>query len=329
MVDILIIGGGPAGCAAAIRARQLGFTSLIIESSQLPRGGPGETFHPGMESIFRRLELLPAIQAEDFHRHRGIWVQWESDRQFHAYGADSSGDWLGWQIPRAQFQAVARAAVERAGCAMVFANPVGLLVNEGRIEGVQTTEGTFRSRYVLDATGRRRWLAAGLGIPVSAQGPRLVAKFGWERENPHEGDPELRVTEDGWHWHAPLGRAGAAWVRLHVAPEENPVSGLDVTWRMAKTPAQANWYLLGDAAAELDPASSHGVLRAMMSGMLAVRAIAAHCTGACTEAAAAGQYADWLRATIHHDASELTSLYARHPFRRVSEHFKDVPSIGE
>ena len=41
------------------------------------------------------------------------------------------------------------------------------------------------------------------------------------------------------------------------------------TWRMAERMAGAGWFIVGDAAATLDPTSSHGVLKALLSGMTA------------------------------------------------------------
>ena len=45
-------------------------------------------------------------------------------------------------------------------------------------------------------------------------------------------------------------------------------NGADVSWRQLGTPAGPGYFVAGDAAAVTDPSSSHGVLRAIMSGML-------------------------------------------------------------
>ena len=55
MWDLLIIGAGPAGCAAAISARRRGLTVMMLEASAQPRRVPGETLHPGIEPLFARL----------------------------------------------------------------------------------------------------------------------------------------------------------------------------------------------------------------------------------------------------------------------------------
>jgi flavin-dependent dehydrogenase len=49
--------------------------------------------------------------------------------------------------------------------------------------------------------------------------------------------------------------------------------GADVTWRIISPAAGPGFFLVGDAVAVLDPASSHGVLKALMTGMMAAHLI--------------------------------------------------------
>jgi hypothetical protein len=77
-----------------------------------------------------------------------------------------------------------------------------------------------------------------------------------------------------------------------------------------RSPAGPGFFVAGDAAAVLDPASSHGVLKAVMSGMLAARMI--------TEApsfddAVARSYSDWVHLQFDHDVAGLLALYDRLP----------------
>jgi 2-polyprenyl-6-methoxyphenol hydroxylase-like FAD-dependent oxidoreductase len=60
-MKVLIIGGGPAGCSAAIWLRQNGFQTTLIESSNFPRNKPGEILHPGVEQLFNQLGILKDI----------------------------------------------------------------------------------------------------------------------------------------------------------------------------------------------------------------------------------------------------------------------------
>ncbi|HTO82800.1 MAG TPA: FAD-binding protein, partial [Methylomirabilota bacterium] len=55
--DVLILGAGPAGCAAALCARQAGLVTVMLEAQAEVRPAPGETLHPGVEVIFRQLNV--------------------------------------------------------------------------------------------------------------------------------------------------------------------------------------------------------------------------------------------------------------------------------
>jgi flavin-dependent dehydrogenase len=47
----------------------------------------------------------------------------------------------------------------------------------------------------------------------------------------------------------------------------------DMTWRVVTECSGSGYFIAGDAAAVMDPTSSHGVLRALMSGMYAAQTI--------------------------------------------------------
>jgi flavin-dependent dehydrogenase len=88
------------------------------------------------------------------------------------------------------------------------------------------------------------------------------------------------------------------------------VRGADVTWRVVPA-AGAGYFLTGDAAATLDPASSHGVLKAIMTGMMAGQLIVGVLSGQVTEQAAAAKYARWVAEWFRHDVRALSELYAQ------------------
>jgi flavin-dependent dehydrogenase len=77
-------------------------------------------------------------------------------------------------------------------------------------------------------------------------------------------------------------------------------------------PAGSGYYVVGDAAAILDPASSHGVLKAVLSGMLAARMMvkALAFGDGVTEAR---RYGQWVNDRFEHDVAGLRALYARLP----------------
>ena len=67
--------------------------------------------------------------------------------------------------------------------------------------------------------------------------------------------------------------------------------------------------MVGDAAAMLDPTSSHGVLKAIMSGMMAGHLIGAVLRGAAPAEEAAAAYNDWCAGWFAADAGRLSQFY--------------------
>ena len=86
-----------------------------------------------------------------------------------------------------------------------------------------------------------------------------------------------------------------------------------MTWRIVSQPAGPGYVCVGDAAAVLDPASSHGVLKGLMSGMMAGHVIAQAESGTASIAAATEAYSAWLREWFRADARELRRMYRELP----------------
>jgi 2-polyprenyl-6-methoxyphenol hydroxylase-like FAD-dependent oxidoreductase len=169
-----------------------------------------------------------------------------------------------------------------------------------------------------------------LGGVLDRRGPRLLANYGYI-ETEQAADwliPELHGNAEGWDWMAQVLPGLVAWTRLSFnhGQSEAParLAGLpdahsmgmgsasaDVTWRIASTIAGPGYFLAGDAAVVLDPTSSHGVLRALMSGMLVAHLVAKVCHDGLPEETAATVYSSWVREWFEHDAESLGGFYGQ------------------
>jgi flavin-dependent dehydrogenase len=103
----------------------------------------------------------------------------------------------------------------------------------------------------------------------------------------------------------------AAWLpdELSDLAPLGPSRGADVTWRIADRAASNGWFMVGDAAAVLDPTSSHGVLKAMLSGIAAAHLIGGVISGPLPPAGAAAAYQSWLEGWFANDAAHLSAFY--------------------
>jgi flavin-dependent dehydrogenase len=329
LLDLLVLGAGPAGCAAAIQARRAGLDVLIVDAEERSRPAPGETLHPGIEAIFAALGIRDAVVAAGFHRHRGVWIEWDHPRRFEPYGEDASGPWLGFQADRQRLQAILLDAAVALGAQLKRpAAPDALIVEDAVVCGIVADGRELRARWTADATGRRGWVAAELALARTCCSPRLQARFGWRNDRiDTDGQPSIAADASGWNWQAPLGNGRTAWVLLTVHDPERHSSapvGTDVSWRIHRACAGDGYFLLGDAAATLDPASSHGVLRALMSGMLCAHLVAA--SSRLLPADVIDGYTSWMQGQFEQDIRVLRTLYRRHPAAAVADLFAaDAP----
>jgi flavin-dependent dehydrogenase len=327
--EVLIVGSGPAGCAAAITARQAGLNVVLLEARAKHGPVPGETLHPGIELIFTQLGLRKRVFDEGFHRHRGIWIRWDALRLFQPYGADANGSWFGFQVDRSRFGALLVDAARAAGATVFPSSPaVRILHKDGRVSGVGTEDRELRAAWVVDAGGGGHWLAHQLGLKLRCYSPRLIVRFGWRKATKGDPiDPLLSASPDGLDWEAAVDETRVAWCQLRFSCANNDAQSLtamkyprqsavfnlsNVTWRLVSECAGPGYFILGDAAAVLDPASSHGVLRAMMSGIKAGHAIAQVSRGF-PERPAISDYKMWLADWFKRDALALRSLYRQFP----------------
>ena len=78
---------------------------------------------------------------------------------------------------------------------------------------------------------------------------------------------------------------------------------------MTERTAGAGWFIVGDAAATLDPTSSHGVLKALLSGMTAGHMIAASLANKAPAIEISDAYSKWIAACFMTDATRLRAFY--------------------
>lgn len=326
--SVLVVGAGPAGSAAAITCAQAGLPVTLLESKQFPRDHPGETLHPGVEPILQRLGVAGEVAKAGFLRHRGAWVGSASGSNFEPFGSDSGGVWQGFQVWRADFDGILlRQALKLGVNVRQPCQALRPILHRGAVTGVCTKEGQIHGTYVLDASGGRHWLARKSGLALHRCSRPLIAQFGYVRGECPARDEAPAFMQDGqsWLWTARVRPGVYQWTRLlpkrqrferDWLPEEflgmQPVcgaQGADVTWRIVEQCAGPGYFLLGDSAAVLDPASSHGVLRALMSGILAGYLIKKTLRDGAPASVVAKEYRRWMTNWCTHDMVRLAQLY--------------------
>lgn len=335
--NVVVIGGGPGGCAAAIQCANAGLDVTLVEREPFPRAHPGETLHPGVEPLLEQLGVLESVRAAGFLRHEGNWVKWAGTSRFESFGADEHGCWRGYQAWRADFDTILLNRARELGVRIMQPCRADKALLDGpRVCGVRTSAGDITATFVIDAAGDRHWLAGQLDLQLGSRSPKLIARYGYVSGACPERDeaPAVVADSNGWTWTARVKPNIYQWTRLSLfgatcaqssqgPPAEfarlescGRARGADVTWRAVAHPAGAGYFIVGDAATVLDPASSHGVLKALISGMMAahaIRQIVAHAA----EHLVAAAYSRWINDWFEHDVTKLKELYAifKHPPR--------------
>jgi flavin-dependent dehydrogenase len=320
--DVVVVGGGPAGTATAIWAALGGARVTLLERSAFPRHRPGETLHPGTGALFEQLGVEPRVAAACRARHAGITVEWAGRRSTQTF-ADATR--AGYQILRDDLDAILLSRARDVGVAIVQPSPsVAPIIDDGRVLGVRCRDLWITASAVVDATGSAWWLGRHLGLVREVASPPLYVHYGYCEGTlePLRGGPSLTGDALGWTWMAEIAPGLIHWTRLRfersgdrarppaldALPARGPIRGADVTWRTTRA-AGPGYFLVGDAAAVLDPSSSHGVLRAVMSGMMAAHTIGRLRAGAVDEPAAIAGFVRWTADWFQHDVRRMSALY--------------------
>lgn len=328
--DAVVVGGGPGGSAAAIGCALRGLRAALVESREFPRPRPGESLHPGVEPLLRQLGVDAEVLAAGFPRHAGQRVTWGGPESFQAFGADERGPWLGFQALGSRFDTILLAKARELGVTVLQpCKALEPLTRGGRVVGVYTSAGEIHGRYVVDAAGSQHWLGRRMGHGLFCASPRLTVHYGYARGICPDVDeaPALVADDAGWTWVARVDEGLYHWSRLpfREAPRYRPAAppelralapvgrplGADVTWRLIPQAAGPGYFITGDAVSVLDPLSSRGVLKAIMSGMRVADLLAQLLKGRASERRAVQDYRHWVSSWFEQDTRRLLGLYGQ------------------
>lgn len=328
--DLVVLGGGPGGVAAAIHAARAGLETAIVERLNFPRDRPGESLHPGIDPILDILGVKEAVASAGFLRTAGFDRVANGNRQFFPFGHDEQGDWYGYQVWRARFDTILLAHARQCGVHIFQSTkPRSVRSAENRVAGVKTNNAEFHAAYVIDGTGRSQWLSRKIKLPWKQSSPRLIAWYGYLKVSSQEGGydiPTFKSDPKHWSWVGLVKPGVLQWTRLSLdsegesirlgVPEQLahleelvPPTGADVSWKIASPASGPGYFLIGDAAATLDPASSQGVLRAMVSGIKAADYAIQINRGSLSSSLGENSYDQWMQKWHRLEVKRLAQAY--------------------
>ena len=330
--DVAVIGGGPAGSAAALTLlRYSKLRVAVIERGDYSEPRAGETLAPAAQPLLQYLGADAILEAHGHLRNYGTAAAWgSSDVVSRDFLFVAAGD--GWHLDRARFD-----------------RELAMLVRErGGTLRTNCTDIDVDAAFVIDASGRHASYARKHGASIEQHDnlTGVVAVLSGAPA-PSPAGTLVEAVEDGWWYSAqlPNDQIVAAFMtdadivrERHLHERDSWCAALNdahatkqrvanATLLRAPTvhPAQSQilrpvfgdrWIAAGEAAVAFDPLSSMGIGYALASGIQAARFAAIAVAGANPQM---HLYADDV---ARHFAAYLVR---KRDYYRIEQRFKERP----
>ncbi|HEV8649607.1 MAG TPA: geranylgeranyl reductase family protein [Actinomycetes bacterium] len=218
--DVVVVGGGPSGAAAAYWLAEAGHDVLVVEKSRFPRDKTcGDGLTP--RAVRQLHDMGLATPLGEFHRFGGLRsvahgitleLEWPRHPEFPPYG---------YVVPRRHLDEMVAGAAVKAGATLWQATEATAPVVEGglvvgaRVRHKDTgTIEDVRGRYLLVADGANSRFGRALGTARARRYPLGMAIRGYYRSPGHaedwiESHLDLRDAKGdalpGYGWIFPVG----------------------------------------------------------------------------------------------------------------------------
>lgn len=219
-VDVVVIGGGPAGSTASTLIAQQGFRVALFERERFPRFHIGESLIPETYWVLERLKMLPKMKASHFvkkHSVQFVSASGKLSQPFYFYDNKPHECSQTWQVARSEFDLMMlRNAAEQGVEVHEATRVLDVLFEDGRAVGirVQKEDGSqqeVRARVVVDASGQSALLQNRFKLrvwdPVLNKGAIWTYWEGAYRDTGRDEGATLvlqTANRQGWFWYIPL-----------------------------------------------------------------------------------------------------------------------------
>ncbi|HZY38610.1 MAG TPA: FAD-dependent monooxygenase [Mucilaginibacter sp.] len=316
MEPVIIIGGGPAGAAAAITLSSSGIPNVVLDADK-NSFKPGESLPPNAAAALINLGIEKRINRWGSSPYHGINTYWGSTAgQYRHFFAEPHA--AGWHLNRTCFEAGLRDMATQCGTQWLKGWSFdGIRENSGKITvNAAAGHGQMKSitaSFVIDCSGRASLVSKSQGGRRNIL-DRLIAFYAMIEGLPTfvKSTTFVESVSDGWWYAAPGGKNStmvyfmtdsdlydiaahdkALWFHEHLSGTchlvkkipgivESTISSVGIstaTTSVTNKPYGGGWIAAGDALFTLDPLTSFGITAALNGGYHAAKAVAATLNG--------------------------------------------------
>lgn len=228
MIDVIIIGGGPAGSAMGAYLSKAGISNMLFESAIHPRPHVGESMVTSSTRIFEEIGFLETMEREGFvHKYGASWHPIVGNRQashnfqeasieFGEFPQEGIQQDYTYHVDRSKFDLLLLKHAESLGTKVIQGVPVTkvLFDDSGVACGVRVRiadqEVDFHARLIVDASGRGTILGRQLRLKKNDPIFDQYAVHAWFKDVIKEGPSAEFIhiyflpVERGWAWQIPI-----------------------------------------------------------------------------------------------------------------------------
>ena len=218
--DVVVIGGGPAGSAAATILAQHKHRVALVEREKFPRYTVGESMLPFCFFPLARLNLIEKLKSSNFvHKHSVQFVRKDGQISIPFYFSDHLAHEaaMTWQVERREFDLMAlNNAIEHGVSVFQQTKALSFITNgkdhicglnaKSELNGLQE----FRSNLVVDASGQSVFSASRMGWRIPDPKLKKIAIWSYYKDAMRDSGRDEGATTiaylDGknWVWYIPL-----------------------------------------------------------------------------------------------------------------------------